>query len=254
MTLMKNILARIAAFWALITFIVTFLIIYIPSMLCWLVPDPGGQRIFISVARIWMHIWLRLVGCSFRVKGKENFRKGETYIVTCNHNSLLDVPLSSPFIPGGNKTIAKSSFTKVPLFGFYYMKGAVLVNRKSETSRRESFEKMKAVLNNGMHMCIYPEGTRNRTTDPLKKFYDGAFKLAVESGHAIIPAIILNTKKVLPANKGFWFWPGRIEIHFLPAVDVANETTETIKEKIFGIMKEYFVQHTAKNSGKNGYG
>jgi 1-acyl-sn-glycerol-3-phosphate acyltransferase len=43
----------------------------------------------------------------------------------------------------------------------------------------KSFEKMKAVLEKGMHMSIYPEGTRNRTAEPLKKFHDGAFKLAV---------------------------------------------------------------------------
>lgn len=96
----------------------------------------------------------------------------------------MDVPLSSPFIPGANKTIAKTSFVKVPVFGFYYMKGAVTHDRKSEKSRKESFEKMKQVLKKGMHMCIYPEGTRNRTNEPLKKFYDGAFKLATDTAQA----------------------------------------------------------------------
>jgi 1-acyl-sn-glycerol-3-phosphate acyltransferase len=71
----------------------------------------------------------------------------------------------------------------------------VLVDRKSETSRRQSFEKMKDVLEKGMHMSVYPEGTRNRTTEPLKKFHDGAFRLATETGHDIIPAIMFNTKK-----------------------------------------------------------
>jgi 1-acyl-sn-glycerol-3-phosphate acyltransferase len=72
----------------------------------------------------------------------------------------MDVPLSCPFIPGANKTIAKASFTKVPLFGFYYMKGSVLVDRNSDESRRKSYDKMKAVLKGNMHMSVYPEGTR----------------------------------------------------------------------------------------------
>lgn len=244
MKTIKNIIGGLLAFWALLSFIITFLIIFIPSMLCWLIPNPLGQKIFIGIARVWMSVWLFITFCGFRIKGRRNFKKGETYVVTCNHNSLLDVPLSSPFIPGGNKTIAKASFAKIPLFGFYYMKGSILVDRKNEHSRRQSFEKMKAVLKNGMHMCIYPEGTRNRTTEPLKKFYDGAFKLAVDAGHAIIPAVILNTKKVLPPHKSFWFWPGRIEIHFLPPVDSQNETTDTLKEKVFEIMKNYYVQHS----------
>ena len=212
-------------------------------MITWLMPDPAGQKVFIGIARIWMNIWLRLVGCPVTVKGKENFRHGASYIVTCNHNSLLDVPLSSPFIPGGNKTIAKTSFAKIPLFGFYYMKGSVLVNRKSEKSRRVSFEKMKTILQKGIHMCIYPEGTRNRTNEPLKKFYDGAFKLAVATDTAIIPAVIFNTKKALPTNRSFYFLPHKLKMHFLEPVPVAGQTAEQLKEKVFEIMKKYYVQH-----------
>lgn len=243
-SVLKNIIGTALAFWALISFIITFLIIYIPSMICWLIPDPAGQRIFIGIARLWMSVWLYITGCGFRIKGRKNFKAGQSYIVTCNHNSLLDVPLSSPFIPGGNKTIAKSSFAKIPLFGLYYMKGSVLVDRKNESSRRKSYEKMKAVLQNGLHMCIYPEGTRNRTNEPLKKFYDGAFKLATDSGHAIIPAVIFNTKKVLPPQKSFWFWPHRVEIHFLPPVESKLKTTEVLREEVFKIMESYYVQHS----------
>ena len=191
-----------------------------------------------------MSVWLTLVGCPIKIRGRKNFIAGETYIVTCNHNSLMDVPLSCPFIPGPNKTIAKNSFAKIPLFGFFYMKGSVLVDRKSETSRRQSFEKMKEVLEKGMHMSIYPEGTRNRTPEPLKKFHDGAFRLASETGHDIIPAIMLNTKKVLPMSKPFYFWPHKLEMHFLPAVSVDKDAPfPELKEKVFTIMKDYYLSH-----------
>ncbi len=243
MKLLKDIFGRIWAFWGIISFIVTFLIFYIPSMITWLLPDPKGQKLFIDIARIWMNIWLRMVGCPVIIKGREYFQQGESYIVTCNHNSLMDIPLSSPFIPGANKTIAKTSFAKVPLFGFYYMKGAVLVDRKSEKSRKESFEKMKQVLKKGMHMCIYPEGTRNRTNEPLKKFYDGAFKLATDTGTSIIPAIILNTRKAVPVHKSFYFLPHKLEMHFLPPVSVENKTSEYLREEIFTIMKAYYLAH-----------
>lgn len=242
MRTLKNILAAIFAFWALLTFIITFLIIFIPSMISWLIPNPAGQKYFIAVSRFWMSIWLTITGCSFRVKGRNQFAHGESYIVTCNHNSLLDVPLSSPFIPGANKTIAKSTFVKVPIFGFFYMRGSVLVNRKSEISRRQSFEKMKKVLEQGMHMCIYPEGTRNRTTEPLKKFHDGAFRLAVDTKHSIIPSVIFNTKKVLPPEKTFWFWPGRVEIHFLPPISSIGKTSDVLKEEVFNTMSDYYTR------------
>ncbi len=237
----KNIFARIWAIWGMISFIITFLIFFIPSIIAFLLPDPGGQRYFILTARIWMNIWLLLVGCPFKVRGKEHFKKGSTYIVCCNHNSLMDVPLSSPFIPGANKTIAKSSFTKVPLFGLYYTKGAVLVDRKSEASRKGSFDKMKNVLAKGIHMCIYPEGTRNRTAEPLKKFHDGAFRLATSTNTPIIPAVIFNTKKALPLDKSFYFLPHRLQMHFLPEIAVEGQTTEELREKVFAVMRDYYV-------------
>ncbi|NOT50662.1 MAG: 1-acyl-sn-glycerol-3-phosphate acyltransferase [Chitinophagaceae bacterium] len=243
MTFIKNILGRIFAFWAIISFVALFLVIFIPSQLCWLLPDPKGQKLFIAIARLWMNIWIPLTGCRFRIKGKEHFKKGEAYIVACNHNSMMDIPLSSAFIPGANKTIAKSSFTKVPLFGIYYIKGSVLVDRKNEQSRRQSFEKMKKVLQKGIHMCIYPEGTRNRTADPLKKFHDGAFRLSADTSVPIIPAIILNTKKVVPVTKPFYFWPGKIEMHFLEPVSPVGLTADELKSTIFNRMKEYYLQH-----------
>ena len=245
MKILKEIAGRVFAVWALITFLVTFLIIFIPSMITWLIPEPKSQDIFIKIARLWMNVWLNLVGCPLKTKGTENFIKGQTYIVTCNHNSMMDIPISCPYIPGPNKTIAKSSFAKVPLFGFFYMKGSILVDRNSELSRRQSFDKMKAVLEKGMHMSVYPEGTRNRTNEPLKKFHDGAFKLAVDTGHAIIPAVIFNTKKVLPPNNPFYFWPHKLEIHFLPPIPIQeNETQTTLKEKVFVVMKDYFVKNS----------
>jgi 1-acyl-sn-glycerol-3-phosphate acyltransferase len=242
MNLLKNIFGRIWAIWGLATFAITFLIILGPSMLSHLYKnEKKGQAFFIKVSKIWMNVWLSLVGCPVKIKGKENFKHGKAYIVTCNHNSLLDVPLSSPFIPGPNKTIAKTSFAKIPLFGWFYKKGAVLVDRKSETSRRKSFDEMKRVLFIGIHMCIYPEGTRNRTPEPLKKFYDGAFKLAVAANTDIIPAVIFNTKKALPVNKSFYFIPHKLEMHFLEPIEVAKyATSEELKDKTFAVMAAYY--------------
>lgn len=244
--MMRSIFARIWAVWGIVSFVGTFLVIFIPSMLTYLVPGKRGQEIFIIISRIWMRVWLFLVGCPLKVRGKEVFKPGETYIVTCNHNSLMDVPLSCPFIPGANKTIAKKSFTKAPLFGWFYAKGSVLVDRNSEESRRRSFSAMKQTLAAGMHMSIYPEGTRNRTNDPLKSFHDGAFRLAVETGRPIVPAVIFNTRKVLPANKTFYFLPHSLGIHFLAPVSPQGKTAKELKETVFTIMWDYYESNRRK--------
>ena len=242
MKLFKNIFGRIWALWALITFIVTFLIILLPSMLAHLMKDPKGQRYFIAVSRIWMNIWLFLVGCPVKVSGKENFKNNTSYVVVFNHNAFLDVPLSAPYVPGANKTIAKASFAKIPLFGLFYKKGSVLVDRKDEKSRSKSFDTMKKVLATGMHMCVYPEGTRNRTAEPMKPFYDGAFRLAVAANKDIIPCVITGTKKAMPINKSFFLLPTRLQMHFLPAISSAGVSVQYLKEKTFNIMLQEYVK------------
>ena len=99
---------------------------------------------------------------------------------------------------------------------------------------------MRWVLRIGLDMVIYPEGTRNRSTDPLKSFYDGAFKLAVSSGKSVMPAVLFNTRKALPTGKNFYLQPCKLEMHFLPPVESTNKTSKQLKEKVFQQMWDYY--------------
>lgn len=246
MRVIKEIVGRIMATWAILMFVATMLIFFIPFLLfSYTAKDPAKTFRFVAFSRVWMGIYLPLIGCPLFIRGKKNFEKGKNYIVICNHNSFMDVPVSTPSIPGGNKTIAKIEMAKTPLFGMMYRTGSVLVDRKSDASRKESYNVMKAVLNMGLHMCIYPEGTRNKTDQPLKSFHDGAFRLSMDTGKSIIPAIIFNTKKVLPASKPFYLLPHILKIHFLaPITPAPGESIESLKERVFEIMKEYYVNNS----------
>lgn len=239
----KLILGRIIAMYALILFIVTMvpaIIFYLP---CFLLNDPAKARWHRHVSRVWMWIYLHLIGCPLSVKGKAHFTNDTNFVIVCNHNSLMDVPVSTPFMPRPNKTIAKKSFAKIPLFGWIYTFGSVLVDRKSDESRRKSYEEMKRMLAIGLDMLIYPEGTRNRTADPLKSFYDGAFRLAVDTEKPILPVILLHTKKVLPANIFFYLMPHRLEMHFLPPIESKGKSATALKEELFSIMWKYYQEN-----------
>ena len=171
MNVLKAVFGRIWAIWGLLAFFITMLIFFIPFLIfAYWAPEPTKTNRFISYSRVWMKVFLNLIGCPLTVKGTAHFKKGENYIVLCNHYAFMDIPVSSTSIPGGNKTIAKIELAKTPLFGMLYKTGSVLVDRKSDKSRKESFGKMRAVLEMGLHMCIYPEGTRNLTDQPLKVF------------------------------------------------------------------------------------
>ena len=242
--MIKNIFGRVFALWAILAFAITLLIFLLPIGLSVLWPEPKRSRISFFFWSVWLSVFLPLAGIRRVVKGKQNFKKGENYVIVCNHNSLMDPPISAPSIPGAHKTIAKAEMAKIPIFGIIYRRGAVLVDRKSEESRRASYGKMKEVLRMGLHMCIYPEGTRNKSREPLQRFHDGAFRLAVDMQKPVIPSLIFNSAKAMP-QKTFFFWPTKIEMHFLPAIPVAGRTVQQVKEEAFAVMRDYYTKHRA---------
>jgi 1-acyl-sn-glycerol-3-phosphate acyltransferase len=236
----KEIFGRVWALWGIVAFISTMMIAFIFYLPCFITKEPNAGRWHRKVSRVWMKSFLTLIACPFKLRGAKYFQPGKIYVVTTNHNSFMDIPLTTPFMPGANKTIAKTSLAYIPVFGWIYAAGSVLVDRKSDKSRRESFQKMKHALDIGFHMVIYPEGTRNRTGDPLKSFYDGAFRLAVETNKPIMPALLFNTRKVLPPDKPFYLYPQIIEMHFLPPVESENISAKDLKAKVFRMMWDYY--------------
>jgi 1-acyl-sn-glycerol-3-phosphate acyltransferase len=246
MKMIKNSIARALAFWALFVFASTMMIFIWFYLFCFFMPDPLKTRFHRRISQLWMGLFLFLSGCSFKVTGKEVFDGLENAIVVCNHNSLIDIPISTPFLPRANKTIAKKSFVYVPLFGWVYQFASVIVDRKDNQSRRASYEKMKSVLDNGLDMLIYPEGTRNRTDQPLKSFYDGAFKLAIDTQKPIVPVVLLNTKRVLPAKPSMYLTPGKMSMHILPAIYPQGYSIDSLKKTVFDIMANYYLAHNNK--------
>ena len=240
----KEILGRIFAIWASLIFLITMFPSFLLIWMAGVMKEPGRTEAFRKISYVWMKIFFFLSGCRLKITGLANFKKGRNYIVVSNHNSYMDVPLLTPFIPGPNKTIAKIEMSRIPLFGLIYKRGSILVDRTDKDSRRGSYNKMRDVLSNGMHMCIYPEGTRNKTSQPLKEFQDGAFRLAIETRKPVIAAVLFDTRKVLPADKGFYFMPSKMEVHFLPARYITEaDTAEDLKQEIFEKIKQELVTH-----------
>ncbi len=238
--ILGEIFGRIWALWGIVLFVATMLIADIFYLVCFLLKEPYKARFHRHISRVWMKFYLFLIASPVKVVGADYFKNNKNYVVVCNHSSFMDIPVTTPFMPRPNKTIGKSTFAYIPFVNIFYVIGSILIDRKSDKSRRDSYKKMKAVLANGFDMVIYPEGTRNRSADPLKPFYDGAFKLAIESGKAVIPTLLFNTRKVLPVNKPFYLFPHKMEMHFLPPVESTGISSKELKEKVFRIMWDYY--------------
>jgi len=241
MKILKTIFYKLVAAWAAIVFVLLILLVVLPTWFGSLLHKKQRGWYYQRLHQAWIGTFFVLTGIRRVYKGRHYFTGKENFVVVANHTSFVDVLLCSPGIPEPNKTIAKIEMASIPVFGIIYRSCSVLVDRKSGRSRAVSYIKMKEVLAEGMHMCIYPEGTRNTTTEPLLRFQDGAFKLAIDTHKRIIPAVILNTRNVMPAKKKFYFEPHKIEMHFLQPVEVAGKTPETLKHEVYEIMEQYLV-------------
>jgi 1-acyl-sn-glycerol-3-phosphate acyltransferase len=240
----KSILGHLYCVYAAVLFLCTMLVFFIPIWLISLLPEPSRAKSLHSLFRLWMGIYMPLSFCPVIRRGKHHFKKGENYVVVINHNSLMDIPVSTPWIPGPNKTLAKIEMSRIPLFGVIYKAGSILVDRKKENSRRDSFSRMQATLEMGIHLCLYPEGTRNKTTQPMQPFFDGAFITAIKAQKDIMPGIIFNTGKILPHDKAFWGWPMPVHFHFLTPVSTKGLTLDDVsalKEQVYKLMEDYYV-------------
>lgn len=249
MKFLRDLPGRIFFLYAVLLFVATMLIVIIPIWLISFFPEPTATKFTHKVFKAWMSVYMPLVFCPVIRKGRQNFKKGQPYVVVVNHNSFVDIPVSSPWIPGANKTLAKIEMMKIPLFNVIYKSGSILVDRKKESSRRESFAKMQQTLDMGVHLCLYPEGTRNKTNMPLQPFFDGAFITAIRTQKPIMPGLIFNTGKILPHNKKFWARPMPVKFHFLKPVPTEGLTLSNVaelKEKVHSMMEAYYIAYENK--------
>jgi 1-acyl-sn-glycerol-3-phosphate acyltransferase len=156
---------------------------------------------------------VRLAGVRIRLLGMDRFDPKGTYIFMSNHVSNLDPPIIVPSIPQRMSVLVKASLFRIPLLGYAMRKAQLVpVHRENREAAIQSIHDGAAVLQQGLSMMVFPEGTRSRTGD-LLPFKKGPFYLAEESGAPIVPITVLNTEKLMPKGK-FGVLPGEATVVF----------------------------------------
>ncbi|MEQ9415103.1 MAG: lysophospholipid acyltransferase family protein, partial [Cyclobacteriaceae bacterium] len=162
-----------------------------------------------------------------------------------NHTSYLDIPGLTLTIPTQFRPLAKKELKKIPVFGWIAQSACIIVDRSSNESRRKSMEHLKDILAMGISVLIFPEGTQNRSKERLQPFYDGAFRIAIETKQPIIPVVVLNAGKLMPPNKAH-IEPGTIKV--IVGKEIATDQltlkeTSLLKEKVFETMDGMIVEN-----------
>ncbi|MDC8005033.1 lysophospholipid acyltransferase family protein [Aureisphaera galaxeae] len=152
---------------------------------------------FFRLARFWSKLILFGMGFYPKVKRDVKFEKGKSYMFVANHTSMTDIMLMlyvvsrNPFV-----FVGKAELAKIPLFGFFYKRTCILVDRSDAKSRLNVFTEAQKRLQRGLSVCIFPEGgVPDDETMLLNQFKDGAFRLAIEHKIPIAPMTFHDNKK-----------------------------------------------------------
>lgn len=182
-------------------FVILFLILGIPVLgVEWIIGKFNKQAADMSQLRIvqWaFKVILFICGTKLTVIGEENVPTNEPVLYIGNHRSFFDIVITYARCPRLTGYISKKSVEKVPLLNLWMKRLHCLF-----IDRENIKEGLKTILsgidnvNNGISMCIYPEGTRNKTEGELLPFKEGSFKIAEKTGCAIVPMAISNSAEI----------------------------------------------------------
>ncbi|MCF8713868.1 1-acyl-sn-glycerol-3-phosphate acyltransferase [Joostella atrarenae] len=178
---------------------------------------------FFWIARnIWANFVLYGMFLFPRIKREQKLEKGESYMLIGNHTSMMDIMMmlrvsKNPFV-----FVGKKELSKIPIFGFFYRRVCILVDRSSSKSRSAVYKRAQKRLNQGVSICIFPEGgVPDDITVVLDSFKDGAFRLAIEHQIPVVPIVFLDNKKRF-SYEFFSGSPGKTRAVVMPFIQTEN--------------------------------
>jgi 1-acyl-sn-glycerol-3-phosphate acyltransferase len=180
--------------------------------------------LFFKIARIWAKIILLGMGFNYKISGQDVFEEGKSYVLVANHTSMTDIMLmlvlvkNHPFVFVGKKELAQ-----IPIFGFIYKRVCILVDRSNSRSRFQVFERAQKRIQQGLSICIFPEGGVPEEHIVLDEFKDGAFRIAIAHQLPIVPMVFFDNKKRF-SYTFFSGSPGKMRAKILPIIPTQGKT------------------------------
>ena len=210
-----------------------------------------GYPYFFKMARIWAKFILFGMGFYYKVDRTQRLQPNKSYVIVANHTSMADIMLMLAAIKNPFVFVGKKELAKIPLFGFFYKRTCILVDRNCSKSKRGVFDQAQERINQGLSICIFPEGgVPNDESVLLDKFKDGAFRLAIEHQIPVVPVTFADNKKrfsytVFSGNPGIM----RVQIHsFIETTEKKMVEKNIIREQVWEIIHSQLKEFGSKKS------
>lgn len=198
----------------IITYLICLLGAFPLILLLGAMNSPKGRKAVWAIVHYWAIGWQFCIGMPMSRFGKRP--DSSRYVYIANHISYIDTVLIYAAVPYYFRTLAKKEMASIPVFGFVYKQIAILVDRSSNESRSKSMRLMWRQLKNECNIAVFPEGTFNEDDKPLKDFYDGAFRLAINTQTPILPMVFPDTVDRWHFSTSWKLKPGKNRVVYLP--------------------------------------
>ena len=247
MSYFKTVLQYIYSIYGFAVFLLLMFILFPFVVIASLFGKIRGGNMVYRICRFWSRTVLFLWGMRHKNIYESPHDPHHPVIFIFNHISYIDIPIL--MMAFGNQPIrvlAKAELAKVPIFGFIYKAAVVMVNRKDPAKRAQSVSTLKAVLRKNISIVIAPEGTFNMTGKPLKEFYEGAFRIAIETQTPIKPVLFLDAYDRLNYKSVFSLSPGKSRAIFLEEINIKDtDLADELKQRVYNLMEAELIKHKA---------
>ena len=187
---------------AVLLFVIVFLVVSLPIQLAEFIigrfrPDVKN-RSSLAIVNWAFRVVLRLSGVSVTVLGEENVPKDEAVLYVGNHRSYFDVIMTYVRVPRPTGYMSKIEMLRIPSLSTWmkYLH-CIFLDRSDIKSGMKSILAAIEKIRSGISICVFPEGTRNRTDAVLLDFHDGSLKIAEKTGCPVVPICINNAGAIL---------------------------------------------------------
>ncbi|MBX9888528.1 MAG: 1-acyl-sn-glycerol-3-phosphate acyltransferase [Flavobacteriaceae bacterium] len=237
--------------WFYVLMAVPILIMF-PFLVLSILSDKGYPYFF-KMARIWSKFILYGMGFYYIVEREQGLQNNRSYMIVANHTSMADIMLMLAIIKNPFVFVGKQELAKIPLFGFFYKRTCILVDRGNSKSRMEVFNEAQKRINRGLSVCIFPEGgVPDDESILLDTFKDGAFRLAIEHQIPIVPITFADNKKRL----SYTFFSGspgimRAKIHSeISTTGITLLDRKNIREQVRDVIYSQLIKFEGKKNKK----
>jgi 1-acyl-sn-glycerol-3-phosphate acyltransferase len=177
-----------------------------------------------------------------KIEYKEPFEKGKNYMLVANHKSMIDVMLMLKVCKYPFVFVGKKELLKLPIFGYFYRRVAIMVNRDSANSRKSVYGHAERRLKQGMGICIFPEGAVFGPDVKLAPFKNGAFRFSTDFQMPIVPMSFLDCERRYPYHFSYNHFVGgpgilRVRVHnHISTKGKGLEDMEDLKKEVYDLL------------------